>query len=110
MRRDYSQQLGQRIVIHGKTKTQYLNVCDITYINCQDALVTTHTYDFSVSATKQLKEFEEELSELGFIRINRSTLVNQAHVKSYTGGEKKSLELTNGKTFSVSRRKAHLFK
>ena len=110
MRQDYSQQLGQRIVIHGKSKTQYLNVSDITHINCENTLVTTHTSEVSVSATKQLKEFEEELSELGFIRINRSTLINQAHIKSYTGGHKKSIELTNGESFIVSRRKAFLFK
>jgi DNA-binding LytR/AlgR family response regulator len=110
MRRDYSQQLGQRIVIHGKTKTQYLNVTDITHINCEDTLVITHTSDFSISANKQLSEFEDELSDLGFIRINRSTLINQAHIKSYTGGEKKTLELINGITFSVSRRRAFLFK
>ena len=110
MRRDYSQQLGQRIVIHGKSKSQYLNVTDITHINCEDTLVTTHTSDFSVSAKNLLSDFEDELSDLGFIRINRSTLINEAHIKSYTGGEENILELTNGETFPVSRRKAHLLK
>lgn len=110
MRKDLSHQLGQRIVIQGKTKTQYLDVKDITHIDCEDSIVTTHTADLSVLANKQLKEFEDELSDLGFIRINRSTLVNQTHIKSYTGGEKKILELTNGSTFPVSRRKAYLFR
>lgn len=110
MRKDFSQQQGQRIIIHGKSKTEYLDVTDITHISCEDALVTAHTSNFSVSATKQLKEFEDELSDLGFIRINRSTLINQAHIKSYTGGDNKSIALTNGETFSVSRRKAHLFR
>lgn len=110
MKRDYSQQLGQRIAIHGKSKTEYLNVKDITHIESEDAIVTTHTADTCVSATKQLKEFEDELSDLGFIRINRSTIINRAHIKSYTGGDKKKVELANGEEFLVSRRKAHLFK
>lgn len=110
MRRDYSQQLGQRIVIQGKSKTQYLDIADITHIICKNSVVTTHTADISIAANKQLKDFEKELNDLGFVRINRSTLINQIHIKSYTGGEEKMLELTNGKTFSVSRRKAHLFR
>ncbi len=110
MRLDYSQQLGQRIVIHGKSKTEFLDISDITHIACEDSVATAYTSDSCVSAAKQLKEFEEELSELGFIRINRSTLINEAHIRSYTGGEKKTLELINGETFSVSRRKAYLLK
>lgn len=110
MRRDYSQQFGQRIVIHGKSKTQYLDITTITHISCKNAIVTTYTDDLSIPTTKQLQDFENELTELGFIRINRSTLINQIHIKSYSGGEKKTLELTNGETFSVSRRKAHLLR
>jgi len=110
MRKDFSQQLGQRIVIQGKSKTQFLNVADITHIECEDAIATAHTNNTSVSAAKQLKEFEKDLAELGFIRINRSTLINEAHVRCYTGGPKKTIEMDNGKTFNVSRRKAHLLK
>jgi len=110
MRKDFSQQLGQRIIIPGGHKTQYFDVADITYICCEDATVSIHTLDSSVSTSKQLKDLEDELADLGFIRINRSTIINQAHIRSYTGGEKKSIELTNGQYFAVSRRKAHLFK
>lgn len=110
MKQDFSQQQGQRIIITGKSKTQYVDVSEITHICCEDSIVTTYTKKLNVSATKQLKDFEEELSDLGFIRINRSTLINQAHIKSYTGGKKKTVELANGERFSVSRRKAHLFK
>lgn len=110
MRRDFSQQLGQRIIIPGKSKSQYINIAEITHINSEDSVVTTHTSACSVSACKQLKEFENELETLGFVRINRSTLVNEAHISSYTGGEKKIVEMTNGQQFEVSRRKARHFK
>ena len=110
MRKDFSHQLGQRIAIHGRKHTQYLDVKDITHINCKDSNVITYTSETVVTASQQLKEFEQELGELGFIRINRTTLINEAHIKTYTGGEEKRLELTNGEVFSVSRRKAHLLK
>lgn len=110
MKRDFSHQLGQRIAIPGKSKTQFVDVANITHICCEDSIVTTYTEEQSIAASKQLKEFEEELKEFGFMRINRSTLINQAHIKSYKGGEKKSVELVNGESFTVSRRKAYLFK
>lgn len=110
MKCDFSHQLGHRIAIQGKFKTQYVDVADITHICCEDSIVTTYTQEQRIAASKQLKAFEEELKEFGFIRINRSTLINQAHIKSYKGGEKKSVELVNGAAFTVSRRKAYLFK
>lgn len=110
MKRDFSHQVGQRIAIHGKSTTQYVDIADITHICCEDSIVTTHTKEQSITANKQLKEFEEELQELGFLRINRNTLINEAHIKSYKGGESKSVELNNGEHFPVSRRKAYLFK
>ncbi len=110
MRQDYSCQFGQRIIIHGKTRTEFLDVSQITHFDSKNALVTAYTTDENISVAKQLKEFEEELKDLGFIRINRSTLINQAFIKYYTGGENKIVELINGQQFTVSRRKAHLFK
>ena len=110
MKRDFSHQIGQRIAIQGKSKTQYVDVSNITHICCEDSIVTTYTREQNISASKQLKEFEEELRDLGFIRINRSTLINQAHIKTYKGGDNKFVELNTGERFPVSRRKAHLFK
>lgn len=110
MRKDFSRQTGQRIAIHTRMQTQYLDIKDITHIDSKDSVVSTHTLETVVTASQQLKDFEEELHELGFIRINRTTLINEAHIKTYTGGDKKKLELVNGEVFTVSRRKAHLLK
>lgn len=110
MRLDYSKQLGQRIVIHGKQKSQYLNISDITHISSINTHVTIYGKEIKISSCRQLKDFEEELVELGFARINRSTIINLAYIKTYNGGDKKSVELVNGNDFTVSRRKAHLFK
>lgn len=110
MRKDYSLQIGQRIAIQSKKECQFIDISQITHINRKDEAVTTYTFDSNITASMHLKEFEEELSQLGFVRINRTTIVNLAHIKTYTKGEKKAIELTNGETFVVSRRKAHLFK
>lgn len=110
MRKDHSNQLGQRIVIHSKTVKRYIDVSDITHISRLDSLVNIYTTDSFICSSRQLKDFEIELEGLGFIRINRTTIINEAHISSYCGGEEKSLEMTNGEVFSVSRRRASLLK
>ena len=110
MRKDYSDQIGQRIVIHSKAVKRYVDVSKITHISRFDSLVNIYTTDSFVCANQQLKEFENELEGLGFIRINRTTIINEAHISAYFGGEGKNLEMTNGEVFSVSRRRVSLLK
>jgi two-component system, LytTR family, response regulator len=55
---------------------------------------------FIVATT--LKTLEDRLSETGFIRPNKSYLINQQYITNYKDG---TLRLTNETTYMFSRRK-----
>jgi two-component system, LytTR family, response regulator len=60
-------------------------------------------------AIKTLKEYEDLLSECGFIRVHKSHLINVHHVKSYTRGEGGTVTMSDGTSIDVSRRKKEEF-
>jgi two-component system LytT family response regulator len=62
-----------------------------------------------ICSSKPMHEYEELLSDAGFIRIHKSSLVNLLHVKEYIRGEGGSVKLSNGIELEVARRKKDLF-
>lgn len=56
-----------------------------------------------VTTSKTLGEYEELLNDHGFYRIHQSTIVNLRHVKGYFKGVGGKVEMSDGKSFSVSR-------
>lgn len=111
MKKDFTNQKCKKIKIVEKYNVHYIEIEKITFIECHSYVSIIHTDDNKkVTVSKLLKTFEEELSDFGFIRINRGVLVNLAKVKKYMCRGKRQIELTNGMKLSVSRRKAFLFK
>jgi two-component system LytT family response regulator len=62
-----------------------------------------------ICSSKPMHEYEELLSDAGFVRIHKSFLVNLLHVKEYLRGEGGSVILSNGKEVEVARRKKDVF-
>ena len=62
-----------------------------------------------ICTSKPIHEYEELLSDAGFVRIHKSFLVNLLHVKEYLKGEGGSVILSNGKEIEVARRKKDIF-
>lgn len=59
-----------------------------------------------IVVSKTLKEFDDLLSRLGFIRIHQSHLVNKKHIQGFKGnGRAGVLEMKNGKKLEVARSK-----
>lgn len=59
--------------------------------------------------SKTLKEFENLLSDLGFVRIHRSHLVNANHIETYLKNDGGYIVLNNGHRLPISRnRKAEI--
>ncbi|MGV6861299.1 MAG: LytR/AlgR family response regulator transcription factor [Putridiphycobacter sp.] len=54
---------------------------------------------------KTMKEFEQKLANLGFIRPHLSHIVNERHIKSYFSKDGGYLELTDGMIIPISQRK-----
>ena len=63
-----------------------------------------------IPVSKSFKDFEHELSEFGFLKVNHSTLVNINHVKEFFLGNKRIIMLINGIKLKVSRRRVYLFR
>ena len=62
-----------------------------------------------VVSAKPIYEYEELLSDAGFVRIHKSYLINLLHIKEYVRGEGGSVILSNEREVEVSRRKKDIF-
>jgi two-component system, LytTR family, response regulator len=58
-----------------------------------------------LTVSKLLKEYEELLSDLNFLRIHNSCVINLAHVTKYVKGDGGYVLMSDGETCEVSRRK-----
>jgi two-component system LytT family response regulator len=63
----------------------------------------------SVCTSKPIHEYEQLLSDSGFVRIHKSFLINLLHIKEYLRGEGGSVVLSNGTEIEVARRKKEPF-
>ena len=63
----------------------------------------------SIVVSKSIKEYEELLNGHNFFRIHNSFLVNLEHVKKYLRVEGGYIEMSDGKTINISRRKKEQF-
>jgi two-component system LytT family response regulator len=104
MKKDYSCQNDIKITVKENNKIRQINIGDISYIKCDSYVSTIHFIDAdkSISITKLLKRFEIELSEFGFIRANRSCLVNVRYIKSIEICKNTKLTLVSDENISIS--------
>jgi two-component system LytT family response regulator len=58
-----------------------------------------------ITASRTLKDFEEQLPPYIFVRVHHSHIINITYVERYIKGEGGQVVLSNGKTVDVSRRK-----
>ena len=89
---------------------QVVELKEILY--CEAAGSYTNFYfsdQQTICSSKAIYEYEEMLSDSGFIRIHKTYLVNFLHVREYIRGEGGQVILSNNKEIEVSRRKKDLF-
>lgn len=111
MRNEFNKQKGQKVIIREKSEIKFIDMEFITHLSCEGYLTTLHTIDSTnFIVTKLLKEFEYELTDFGFIRVNRSTIVNMAHVSKISNKGKRLIELANNEIVPISRRRMFLFR
>lgn len=84
-------------------RTWFVPPAEITHCSADDNYTELHTMDGRrfVSA-RTLKDYEDMLLPLGFLRVHRSSLVNRAAVSHL---DEHHVVLTNGTRLEVSRRK-----
>lgn len=104
---DEKNELMSKITIHHNDKVVFIDITEIMYIESKIDLCCLYTKDGErYTSSKDLKQFENVLKQFHqFIRVNKSTIINANHIKSYTKTEPCIIELKTGITFEVSRRK-----
>ena len=101
---------NMRLCIPSLKGFQVVELDDILFAEASNNYTNFHfTNKKIICTTKSLFEYEELLTDCGFVRIHKSFLVNLLHVKEYLRGEGGSVILSNGNTLEVSRRKKDVF-
>jgi len=89
---------------------QMVELKDILYCEASGSYTNIYFTDGSnTCASKPIFEYEELLSDAGFVRIHKSSLVNLMHIREYLRGEGGSVVLNNNVELEVSRRKKDMF-
>jgi two-component system LytT family response regulator len=97
-----------KIFIKESNRLVLIYLKDISHIICSGYICTLHTKSAQFVVSKLLKEFEKELSESNFIRINHSTLINVEYIENIKFGKGRMATLSTGVSIKVSRRKIHI--
>jgi two-component system LytT family response regulator len=89
---------------------QVVDIKNILYCEASGSYTNLYFTDkHIICSAKTVLEYEELLSDAGFVRIHKSFLINLLHVKEYVRGEGGSVLLSNGAEVEVSRRKKDFF-
>ena len=85
---------------------QVVEINEIIYCEASSNYTNFHfTNRPTICASKPIHEYEELLTDSGFVRVHKSFVVNLEHVKEYIRGEGGSVILSNNYEVEVSRRK-----
>ena len=103
-------QANMKLCISSLKGFQVIELDDILYAEASgNYTIFYFTDQRSAFTSKPIHEYEELLSDSGFVRIHKSCLINLLHVKEYIRGEGGSVKISNGQELEVSRRKKDLF-
>jgi len=96
----------RKIVLSTAEGYHVVNPDDI--LRCQSDSYYTNFYFVDgkrIIVSKTLKEFDEMLSDFGFIRPHKSHLINLKYIKSFLRADGGFIQMTDGTEVPVSRRK-----
>lgn len=98
---------NMRIPVHEGENVRLIKTNELLYITSNGRYSDLFTLNGGKhTIAKSLREFEDYFGEKSsFIRIHKECIINTIHVKRYSKGEHCFIELVDGKTFEVSRRK-----
>lgn len=103
--------LSDKILLKKDESIYFVDLCEVYYFSSFQNLVRVIT-DVEYYTDKKLYEIEEEYSKLGFIRINKSQIVNIRNVKKISPyiGSRLILVLSNGEQLVVTKSFMIIFK
>lgn len=106
-----SQKEEQRIALSTVEETRFAKVSEITRCESSNNYTTFFLSDNSkLLVSKPIYEYDELLSNYGFIRCHQSHLVNKAYIKSWLKEYGDFLLLNDGMQIPISRGKKQMMK
>lgn len=89
--------------VHGY---DFLDTADIVWINASDAYSVFHlTNGSTITASSNLKKYEELLDNTTFLRIHHSHIININHVKKYIRAKNAYVIMLDGTELEISQRR-----
>ncbi len=99
-----------QIAISSSEGFVFVKVSNIIYLEAESAYTVFFLKDNQkITTSKNLKEYEELLTEHGFFRIHKSYVINMAEIAKYVRGEGGYLIMSNKASIEVSRRRKDEF-
>lgn len=95
----------KRLVLPTNEGINLVNIDSIIRLESDSNYTTFILENQTILATRTLKEFDELLSESGFIRVHKSHLVNTRFITKYIKGDGGWVVMSDGSKVEVSRRK-----
>lgn len=93
----------QKIVLPTMSGFDVVRVQDVVRCEANDNFTEFHMVSSpKMMICRTLKFFEETLSEMDFIRVHKSHLVNGQHIKKYIKGKGGQLVMSNNSTVNIS--------
>lgn len=100
----------KKISIADEKGVQFIDPDEIVYCKSQGPYTTFHMLNQKqFTSSKNLGDYEEILQNFGFYRIHHSTLINIKHLSKFVRADGGYVEMSDGSTHTVSRRKKDEF-
>lgn len=95
----------KQLVIRGQNETVFLPATQVLYLSAEKEYSIVHYIDSQhqrkeLITSRHLGYWENEFSEIPFLRVHKSYMVNMEHIVSFGG---KSLKLSDGSRVDISR-------
>lgn len=104
-------QVNKKLVLKEKDCITLLEMSEVIKLVCESYITTVFCkQNAPISVSKLLKEFEEELTDYGFLRVSNNTIVNIRYIKTIITTPQRELILTNNERVKISRRKICYFR
>lgn len=97
----------KKLVVHTKTKTEYVLFNDIIYLQGDGNYTIIQLANNKIHVAKTLKDYEEILcnSDSPFMRVHKTYIVNTNFILNVSHGENNTILLKNNSNLEISRRK-----
>jgi two-component system LytT family response regulator len=100
----------KKISIASEKGILFIEPEEIVYCKSEGPYTTFHLVNQKqLTSSKNLGDYEELLESVGFYRIHHSTLINIKHLKKYIREDGGYVEMSDGSTHTISRRKKDEF-